>query len=195
MAVPWTDFISSHSDMRYIYLISLTLILLSCRRNAPLPGRVENIDCLYADVDPTPRADTVSPDSLVAFAKTLLGKPYSFGCSSPSTGFDCSGFIGYVFGHFGIKVPRSSVDFTNEGTEIALKEARPGDLILFTGTASHIRTVGHIGMIVANDSTGIRFIHSSSGREEAVIITLLNDRYMERFVKVIRILEDNDSDK
>jgi cell wall-associated NlpC family hydrolase len=174
--------------MRYIYLIS-TLLLLSCRRNAPLPGRVEAIDCLYTDAIPTqPPADTVSPDSLVAFAKTLLGKPYSFGCSSPSTGFDCSGFINYVFSHFGISVPRSSVDFTNEGSEIALKEAHPGDLVLFTGTDSHIRTVGHIGMIVANDSAGIRFIHSSSGREEAVIITTLDERYMERFVKVIRML-------
>lgn len=174
--------------MRYIYLISFTLLLLSCRRNAPLPGRVEAIDCLYADAITAQRVDTVSPDSLVAFAKTLLGKPYSFGCSSPSTGFDCSGFINYVFSHFGISVPRSSVDFTNEGSEIVLKEAHPGDLILFTGTDSHIRTVGHIGMIVANDSAGIRFIHSSSGREEAVIITALDKRYMERFVKVIRML-------
>lgn len=173
--------------MRSIYLI-LAILLLACRRNAPQPGKVEAIDCLYADPIPAEPADTVRPDSLVAFAQSLLGKPYSYGCSSPSTGFDCSGFIGYVFGHFGIRVPRSSVDFTNEGTEIPLSEARPGDLILFTGTNSSIRTVGHIGMIVANDSAGIRFIHSSSGREDAVIITSLNERYMERFVKVTRML-------
>jgi cell wall-associated NlpC family hydrolase len=73
--------------------------------------------------------------------------------------------------------------------EIPLEKSQPGDLILFTGTNSKVRTVGHIGLIVDNDKAGIRFIHSSSGEEQAVIITPLNERYMNRFVKVVRVMK------
>lgn len=140
----------------------------------------------YAPSAPT--RDSSMGEKIVAFAKTQLGTKYQFGCMAPSTGFDCSGFINYVFDHFQIQVPRSSVDFTDKGTTIPLQQARPGDLILFTGTNPKKRVVGHIGIIVANDSTGVQFIHSSSGTEMAVIITPLNDRYKARFVKVIRII-------
>src|SRR5215212_1836237 len=94
--------------------------------------------------------NTSLPDSLVNFAETLLGTPYNYGCSSPDQGFDCSGFVGYVFEHFNLKVPRSSVDFSNVGKEVSEQEARRGDLILFTGTNAGIRTVGHIGLVTSN---------------------------------------------
>jgi cell wall-associated NlpC family hydrolase len=140
------------------------------------------------DSSKTPTTDSLLPARIVAFAETLKGTRYNFGCSAPSMGFDCSGFITYVFNHFGITVPRSSVDFTNEGSTIELKNSKPGDLILFTGTNSNIRTVGHIGIIVSNDATGITFIHSSSGKEYAVTITPMNEYYMGRFVKVVRMV-------
>ncbi|MBL7749710.1 MAG: C40 family peptidase, partial [Chitinophagaceae bacterium] len=56
-------------------------------------------------------SQAVHPDSLVAFAKTLIGIPYLYASTDPIKGFDCSGFITYVFNHFNIAVPRSSVDF------------------------------------------------------------------------------------
>jgi NlpC/P60 family len=132
--------------------------------------------------------DAALAEKLVAFSKTLLGTPYKFGCTMPAAGFDCSGFITYVFNHFNITVPRSSVDFTHEGTTVSLEQAKPGDLILFTGTNSKKRVVGHIGLVTANDNGIISFIHSSSGKEFSVIITQLNDYYMSRFVKVIRLV-------
>ncbi|MEO6638997.1 MAG: NlpC/P60 family protein, partial [Ginsengibacter sp.] len=61
------------------------------------------------------------PDSLVAYAETLLGTPYKYASTDPSVGFDCSGFITYVFNHYNISVPRSSKDFENTGTEIPIK--------------------------------------------------------------------------
>ena len=73
---------------------------------------------------------------LVAYAQTLIGIPYKYASTDPRQGFDCSGFITYVFNHFDIGVPRSSVEFTNVPSEVPLKEAKPGDLILFTGTDS-----------------------------------------------------------
>jgi len=127
-------------------------------------------------------------DSLLNFAKSLIGTPYVYGSTDPAVGFDCSGFITYVFNHFNIKVPRSSKDFRDEGITIPLAECKPGDLILFTGTDSTERTIGHMGIIVKNNNEGTFFIHSTSGKAHGVVITELNDYYMGRFVKVVRII-------
>jgi cell wall-associated NlpC family hydrolase len=83
-------------------------------------------------------------------------------------------------------VPRSSVDFTHAGKEIHLPESKAGDLILFTGTDSTIRVVGHMGIVTENTDS-LRFIHSTSGRQYGVTITALGNYYKGRFVKVIRI--------
>jgi cell wall-associated NlpC family hydrolase len=134
--------------------------------------------------------ETVQPDSLVAFARTQIGIPYLYACTDPAKGFDCSGFITYVFNHFNIIVPRSSVDFTNYGKEIDLEKARPGDLILFTGTDSTIRVVGHMGLVESIREDTLRFIHSTSGKAKGVVISPLGDYYKKRFVKVIRVFPE-----
>jgi len=127
------------------------------------------------------------PDSLVAFGKSLVGTPYLYASSDPANGFDCSGFITYVFNHFGIAVPRSSVDFTDMGIEIPTDFASPGDLILFTGTDSTIRIVGHMGIVESNERGNLLFLHSTSGKAYAVVISPLKGYYEARFVKVIRV--------
>lgn len=127
------------------------------------------------------------PAALIDFAKSLFGTPYRYGSTDPVNGFDCSGFITYVFNHFNITVPRSSVAFTHYKREVNLQEAKPGDLILFTGTDSTIREVGHMGIITAANNDQLEFIHSSSGKANGVTITPLNTYYMGRFVKVIRV--------
>lgn len=126
-------------------------------------------------------------DKLLSFAKTLKGTPYKYGSTNPREGFDCSGFITYVFNHFKIDVPRSSVGFTNEGVPVSLAAAQPGDLILFTGTDSTIRTVGHMG-IITQVGDSIVFIHATSGKAYGVTETTLDKYYMGRFVKVIRYI-------
>ena len=133
----------------------------------------------------------VQPQQIIEFAKTLIGTPYKYASTDPKVGFDCSGFITYVFSHFGITVPRSSIDFTNVGREVAVTEARPGDLILFTGTDSTERFVGHMGIIYANEYDKVSFIHSTSGKAWGVTITPLNDYYKGRYVKTIRIFPQN----
>jgi len=124
----------------------------------------------------------------VAFAKTFIGTPYLYGSANPVKGLDCSGFINTVSDHFGVKVPRSSVEFTNLGTTIEIDKAEPGDLILFTGTDTSKHVVGHIGIITGNQNGEVEFIHSSSGKAKGVTISELTGYYETRFVKVIRIL-------
>jgi cell wall-associated NlpC family hydrolase len=132
----------------------------------------------------------VPPEQVMAFAETLLGTPYVYASTNPKVGFDCSGFITYVFNHFNIRVPRSSVDFTNVGKQIPVEQAKRGDIILFTGTDSTEREVGHMGLVVSNSDT-LRFIHSTSGKAMGVTITPLSKYYQSRFVKTIRIFPQN----
>jgi cell wall-associated NlpC family hydrolase len=131
-----------------------------------------------------------TPGEIVAFAKTMIGTPYLYASTDPAKGFDCSGFITYVFNHFGITVPRSSVDFTNVGKEVKLEAARQGDLILFTGTDNTIRVVGHMGIIVNNENDSTEFIHSTSGKQKGVVITPFEDYYRSRFIKIVRLFPD-----
>jgi cell wall-associated NlpC family hydrolase len=131
-----------------------------------------------------------SPEQVMSFAETLIGTPYVYASINPNVGFDCSGFITYVFNHFNISVPRSSIDFTNVGKTIPVEEAKRGDIILFTGTNPLERHVGHMGLVVSNDNE-LKFIHSTSGKAMGVTITPLSDYYKSRFIKTIRIFPEN----
>jgi cell wall-associated NlpC family hydrolase len=141
-------------------------------------------------VDKKIAGETIQPDSLIAFAQTLIGTPYLYACTDPRKGFDCSGFVTYVFNHFNISIPRSSVDFTHFGKEISIEKAKPGDLILFTGTDSSDLIVGHMGIVESTKGDTLRFIHSTSGKAKGVVISPLGDYYKKRFVKVIRVFRD-----
>lgn len=132
----------------------------------------------------------VERDSIVQFAQQLIGIPYLWGGSSQS-GFDCSGFVHYVFKHFGIPVSRTSRGFKDKGEEIILESANPGDVILFTGTNAAVRQIGHVGIILKNANGVIDFIHSSSSKKHyGVTITRYNSSgYVKRFLRVINILK------
>ena len=124
----------------------------------------------------------------VAYSKKFLGTPYKYGSAIPENGLDCSGFITVVFNHFNVKAPRSSVNFTDEGTVIDIAKAKPGDIILFTGSDNASGIVGHMG-IVTSVGKNIQFIHSASGKNVGVIINNFSGYYKTHFVKVIRVLE------
>ncbi len=135
--------------------------------------------------------DTVSADSLLNFARNLIGTPYRPASSSPQYGFDCSGFVSYVFKNFNFNVPRSSCEFIDVGEKIKLEDAKPGDIILFTGTKKHTRRIGHIGIVLYNGGDDFKFIHSTSGKEYGVTITSMDQTYRHRFVQIIRLLKQN----
>ena len=132
----------------------------------------------------------VTADSVVEFAKTLIGTRYKYGSAIKEEGFDCSGFITYVFNHFKIQVPRISKDFTNAGTPVTPAESKPGDLILFTGTDTTGWVVGHMGIITQNENGRLQFIHSASGKSIGVIISGMSKYFETRLVKVIRVFQD-----
>jgi cell wall-associated NlpC family hydrolase len=134
---------------------------------------------------PVPRADSV-----VRFAMEQLGTPYVYAGATPASGFDCSGFVMYVYGRFGIEVPHSTALLINTGRPIPRSQARPGDLVIFTGTAETSAEPGHAGIIISKAGEPIRFIHSSSARRESgVKISAVNNTdYERRFMGVRRVL-------
>jgi cell wall-associated NlpC family hydrolase len=85
----------------------------------------------------------------VRFARHLTGIPYRWGGSSPRTGFDCSGFVRFVYGHFGISLPHSSYAQIGLGHRVPRRALRPGDLVFFDGA-------GHVGIYVGKGA----FIHA-----------------------------------
>ena len=137
-----------------------------------------------------PSVATSSASQVLDFAKSLIGVPYRYATSNPEKGFDCSGFVNYVFTNFGFKVPRSSPEFAKAGKPVKLSDAKVGDVLIFTGSNPKQRRIGHVGIVYSIEEDGkINFIHSSSGRANGVTITPLNDYYKSRFMKAVSIVE------
>lgn len=99
-------------------------------------------------------------NELVKYAKQYLGLSYRYGGVSPATGFDCSGFTSYVMGFFDVSLSRSSRVQATQGQNIDVKEAKPGDIIVFR--RSRTRPVSHVAMVVDNNAEGLFVIHSTS---------------------------------
>ena len=86
---------------------------------------------------------------VVGIAMQYLGIPYQWGGSSPSTGFDCSGFVMYVYSQVGVSLPHNAAMQYGYGTAVSRSELQPGDLVFFNG-------LGHNGIYIG----GGQFIHS-----------------------------------
>jgi cell wall-associated NlpC family hydrolase len=128
-------------------------------------------------------------DSIVHFAQSFLKAPYLWGGVSPK-GFDCSGFLYYVYRQHKINVSRTSSSYAKKGTEVNVENSKPADVLLFTGSDSNNRKIGHVGMVISNINGIILFIHASSSRKHyGVTITKYNNSgYVKRFLKAISIL-------
>ena len=107
---------------------------------------------------------------LQAFA--LTGIKYRYGGESPATGFDCSGFVRYVFQQIGTALPRNASDISHLGRKVDRDELQPGDLVFFNTLR---RPFSHVGIYLGDH----RFIHSPS-RGGSVEIVHMSHRYWER---------------
>lgn len=133
----------------------------------------------------------VESDSLIDLAKSFIGVPYKYGGTAPSTGFDCSGFVKYVYGNFGMELPRTTSELANIGVEIPLDSCKKGDLIVFAGRNKDTRPIGHVGIITSELCEPVNFIHSATSRNRGIVISAFDryDYYKSRLVKVIRVLD------
>ncbi len=112
----------------------------------------------------------------VAIAQRYLGTPYQWGGESPSTGFDCSGFVYYVFSRLGVSLPRVVSAQYRAGKPVPRSALRPGDIVFFDG-------LGHDGIYVG----GGRFIHSPHTGDVVKISSLRDSWYRSRWVGARRV--------
>jgi len=94
--------------------------------------------------------------AVMATARSQLGQPYHFAGASPNQGFDCSGFVQWVFARHGVRLPRSTRDQIRTCQPIPRDELRAGDLVFFTPTFKTAQL--HVGIFEGEGS----FIHSPS---------------------------------
>jgi cell wall-associated NlpC family hydrolase len=135
------------------------------------------------------QSSKVSRTALIQFAKQYLGTPYIYASANPSKGFDCSGFVYYIFNNFDIVVPRSSQGFKSVQTTIQPKDFQIGDVLVFYGYKDNT-VVGHLGIICEANGMKSKFIHSSSGKAMGVTISDLNsEMYTRRFYKCVSVLQ------
>ncbi len=129
---------------------------------------------------------TVSASSegndVVEFAKKYLGYKYVAGGSSPSTGFDCSGFTTYVFRNFGVSLNRSSKDQIKNGTAVSKSNLQPGDIVIFKNQGK--TAIGHVGIYIGSGN----FIHAANKKEGVVITALSSSYYSQRYVGARRVI-------
>lgn len=130
----------------------------------------------------------IDRDSIIVYAKQYLGIPYLYAGNDPKKGFDCSGFVNYIFKNYGITLPRSSSGFKNLGTKLAPEDFKVGDVLVFYGYRNKT-IVGHVGIICEANGMHSKFIHASSGKAGSVTISDLDsDHYSKRYYKCINVL-------
>ncbi|MCP4130605.1 MAG: C40 family peptidase [bacterium] len=110
-------------------------------------------------------------------AKNHLGTDYSYGGNS-TVGFDCSGFVLYVYAQNGIQLPRSSGAQYERGKKIKFSEAEVGDLLFFNITGSGI---SHVGIYLGE----LKFIHAPSSGKQVSITTVNNSYWKKRFAGTV----------
>lgn len=135
--------------------------------------------------DTLPKKSNPKVDAIINYAKTFLGVPYRYGGTTPS-GFDCSGFINFIFGNFGFSLVRTSYGLAELGETVALSDIQPGDLLFFKGSNVNSTSVGHVAMVIEVKDGSFKFIHSANG---GVQITNFNTSryYIQRYVKAKRL--------
>lgn len=168
-----------YNTKKFVIVIILNFLLFSCSTTRKVP---------QPQPQPEPLAVlNINRNELIKYARTFLGTPYKYGSSDPSNGFDCSGFVFHVLTHFNAKPPRSSYNYENVGKVVNEKFAKPGDIILFTG--SDKKQIGHMGFITENENGRIKFIHSATTKGIGVIENYLQGYYRDHFVKIIQIIK------
>lgn len=116
---------------------------------------------------------------IINTSKNYIGVPYLWGGTTPD-GFDCSGFVQYVFNAHGITIPRTSREQYNFGTKVSKSELQPGDLVFFNTSG---KGVSHVGLYIGDG----KFIHSAASKG-IVIAELFSNYWMNLYLGARRVL-------
>jgi cell wall-associated NlpC family hydrolase len=169
------------------FVIALTVLTGACATTGASPRPFPTPQAPSASIPPavataatsTAGAKAVSY-GITGTALSLRGAPYRNGGTDPS-GFDCSGFVQYVFWQNGVTVPRTVTDQFHAGRQIDGSGVEPGDLVFFTTVTSG---ASHVGIAIGGDE----FVHAPSGTGEVRVERLSGPYWSTRFVGARRVL-------
>lgn len=164
----WYRIETSGGTIGWVYSDFLTIRndTVASRGTAPTAVKAAQTD------EPSETSDIRS--KIVATAKKYLGTKYVYGGNGPSS-FDCSGYVKYVMGIYGITLNRVAADQAKQGIYVKKSDLKPADLVFFNTNRS--AGIDHVGMYIGNG----QFIHASSGSARKVVITDL-DSYGGQYV-------------
>lgn len=130
---------------------------------------------------PTVPSNSAAGDQIVSFARQYLGYRYVYGGTTPSTGFDCSGFIYYIYKSCGYSISRSLSAQANTGTAVSKSELQAGDIVFFNNTSSG--ALGHVGIYIGNGT----MIHAANSKRGVVTDTINSGYYNTYYYTARRI--------
>ncbi|HTN42404.1 MAG TPA: C40 family peptidase [Nitrospiria bacterium] len=160
---------------RVIGMTILALVFLAgCAGNPP-----------RADFPRHPKDDersfTPAQSEVIKTARSLLGRPYRFGGTTPE-GFDCSGFVGYVYRRAArLALPRETHELVHSGKPVSVAEIAPADLVYFK--IEHQKPL-HVGIYIGDG----KFIHAPSARGHVNIQNLGEEYWRDRYLGARRLL-------
>ena len=137
--------------------------------------------CACVSDRPYIQAQQGNANSFTAYARSLIGVPYKYGGNTPAEGFDCSGYVGYVYKHsLGIRLPRITSEISLVGTSVRSNDLRSGDLVFFD--TLH-RKYSHVGIYLGDN----RFIHAPSSGGKVRVENILEDYWRNNYNGARRI--------
>jgi len=154
-----------------IYILLFSLVLASCSSGRHLTRNTER-----------------EAQELLQIANRYVGVRYVFGGTSPERGFDCSGFVQYVFRAMGYSLPRTTRQQATVGKKVRRNNLQPGDLVFFTGSDKNSRNVGHVGIVTEINRNGqFYFIHVTT-RAGVRIDSIEQAHWNVRYLSARRII-------
>jgi cell wall-associated NlpC family hydrolase len=134
-----------------------------------------------APPSPTPPPTPSLAERIVGLAFGAVGSPYTFGGSSPVTGFDCSGLVRWVLEQLGVDVGRTADVQYGHGQPVAAADLQPGDLVFFANT--YMPGLSHVGIYVGDG----QFVDAGSERTGVRRASLGDPYWASRYVGARRI--------
>ena len=129
------------------------------------------------------RGASRAAESIIDYARRFMGVKYVWGGTTPK-GFDCSGFIKYVYGHFDVSLARNSRTQASNGTYIKRIDLLPGDLVFFDTDGGKDR-INHVGIYIGDG----KMIHASSNNKSVVISNITSGFYSQSYMTARRVLQ------